>query len=802
MNIRRLVLALCISFQIVACGGSSEPEPTEPESTEPETTEPEGTDGIVLSDATDFSGTWYGIITPQTDLETSSSISFAYEVELQHTGSNGFVGTGRVLTLPDSDDYRYNRFDVRATWSEERLVIEQLAAAEGASELSGRSNESDLLQCVSTLELSLLDGSLDGTWSAPSCETLSVTLQRPPAETQRWYDNLPDCPCELTTDSDGVSVIDGVIVNDDLDREGTWNESSEAGDTLAFWEPYHPGASYELRWNPTLPFNPGQQCTYDEDRLLITGGLGAGTADLVSPGGLTNPILADHHSKVDVVPFKDDDPATRISCNTYLQRRPTNNGNSCNSNPVSALPAEASQQTCQELLDNDLIAIGPVDDGSGGDSPEPETIPGDGTELEPTTRSYTDPHFITHDGLRYDFHGVGEFVLVESTINGLWIHARHEPYRGTSTVASVTSGLGFDVNGDKVSIVRDAEGSAVLFIDDAMVSMGGESPLSSGGRIVVGDRSYRVFWKDGSNALVSDRGAFFNLSLALSNEHLSNVVGILGNYDGDPENDLMIRNGRTLTTTPQAAVLYGEFSESWRVTNRETSLLHYFPGQEPEEFIDRLFPKTLFNQDNVEDPARLEFARSVCLAQDVGDLLDECIMDIYLLDDDSLADDIAQGSASAEESLDQSNQSMTVELQGELPDFENNPLLLEFLDDLEGTYSGGVYLEGAEFDDEPSYSAEIVFLRESQFVFSAQSNYPELGCTGALSNFRIGVENHLFVFTETLVEEGTCRNKSEISVIPGRRLLTGEPGVNVFWYNPSSGLGSDDIYAFGALLQN
>lgn len=83
---------------------------------------------------------------------------------------------------------------------------------------------------------------------------------------KRWYEFLPHCPCE-NPDKNGIKLSDG------------W--AKDQGNLRK----YHPGATESFRSYPAVSTSEGmsgQQCCYDAEGHLITGGSAAGTPDKIS----------------------------------------------------------------------------------------------------------------------------------------------------------------------------------------------------------------------------------------------------------------------------------------------------------------------------------------------------------------------------------------------------------------------------------------------------------------------------------------------------------------------------------------
>ena len=82
-----------------------------------------------------------------------------------------------------------------------------------------------------------------------------------------WYEELPDCPCNIPMNSNGCP-----------------DESGVGGDWTSPEKTRHKGGSWEIRSMPSSS-GAGQQCVYDSAGKLINAGSGAGTPDMKSLSG-------------------------------------------------------------------------------------------------------------------------------------------------------------------------------------------------------------------------------------------------------------------------------------------------------------------------------------------------------------------------------------------------------------------------------------------------------------------------------------------------------------------------------------
>ncbi|MCA9543109.1 MAG: hypothetical protein KC613_01930 [Myxococcales bacterium] len=115
--------------------------------------------------------------------------------------------------------------------------------------------------------------------------------------------------------------------------------------------------------------------------------------------------------------------------------------------------------------------------------------------------------------------------------------------------------------------------------------------------------------------------------------------GLLGDFDGDPANDLRLADGSALAVDPLAGeLLYGPFRAAWRAVDHGR-LFEDRPGEGPGAFDRDDFPGELANLQGFDDEARA-LARAVCVDAGVRDedrRLDECTLDVVCTGDPAAA---------------------------------------------------------------------------------------------------------------------------------------------------------------------
>ncbi|CCH16395.1 VWD domain-containing protein [Micromonospora lupini] len=228
-----------------------------------------------------------------------------------------------------------------------------------------------------------------------------------------------------------------------------------------------------------------------------------------------------------------------------------------------------------------------------------------------------DPHLVTFDRVYYDFQAVGEFVLVAATGGDpLEVQVRQAPMAGTRT-ASVNSAVAFRVGGRRVSLALTT-GETRVYVDGAAVAVPPDRIDLGGGGALVRRPSdtgpaggYDLRWPDGSAAAVDQIGHYgYRLLVKLDGSRAGKVRGLLGDFDGDPSDDIAAASGPALPQPVPFEKLYPAYADGWRVT-QERSLLPYEADQNTGTFTDRGFPERPMTTADL-DPGRRAAAEELC----------------------------------------------------------------------------------------------------------------------------------------------------------------------------------------------
>ncbi len=260
-------------------------------------------------------------------------------------------------------------------------------------------------------------------------------------------------------------------------------------------------------------------------------------------------------------------------------------------------------------------------------------------------RSGGDPHFDTFDGLAFDFHGAGEFVLVESTAGAPFqIQTRQEPMEGNCPDVGINTAVAMRIGDARVAFYAGQQ--STLRIDGEPANLpGGVLTFSGGGSIEkLSSNRYEVYWPTGEGLRMTSRWSsasdayLLDLEVALPDHRKGQVQGLLGNFNGDPGDDIRPRAGEPFEHPVAWLDLTYEFGHSWRVDPDE-SLFDYLDGESYSTFKDETFPARPTEIAELPEDDR-QHAETVCTEAGIENeaAYRGCVIDVACTGSDSLAD--------------------------------------------------------------------------------------------------------------------------------------------------------------------
>ena len=318
------------------------------------------------------------------------------------------------------------------------------------------------------------------------------------------------------------------------------------------------------------------------------------------------------------------------------------------------------------VIGSDTITLTSVEDLIFEEPGEPGPTPPAPSAATPAW-TLGDPHLLTLDGLGYDFHAVGEYVLLRGqtgeSINGFEIQSRMTP-------AQDDAGVDLDnVSVNQAIAMRAANDDAVMIDSndaDPLSVNGTVQTIADGDFLDVGaDRIYRagdtytmVFAGDDgtlndgdTQVAVKVHDGRVDLSVRISDELAGRVEGLLGDGDGDKSNDVALADGTVLERPLAFEDLYGDYRGDWRVDAEADSLFTYDTGETLAGFYDPAKPGSVTTVDDF-DPADQEAARQA--AADAGLTpgtvnYDNAVLDFLLTGDPDFVESSASEDVAAPE---------------------------------------------------------------------------------------------------------------------------------------------------------
>ena len=250
-----------------------------------------------------------------------------------------------------------------------------------------------------------------------------------------------------------------------------------------------------------------------------------------------------------------------------------------------------------------------------------------------------EPHITTLDGLYYDFQAAGDFLLAENGPSFV-VQVRQQWTPNRPNVA-FNKAVAMRMGKTRVAVFLDparlvVEGKQVALADGQTLQLPDSVEASRNGNVYTIKRSsgetVRVTAVD--NAWVNILGGhFMDVAVSLNYTAYGGMRGLLGNGNGDVQDDIALRDGKVLKQPVSFEELYQRFGANMSIKPEE-SLFGEERRVEPGGAIGKKFeaPKKPYTVKNLS-PREYRSARAACLKADIKaePLLDACTLDVAVL---------------------------------------------------------------------------------------------------------------------------------------------------------------------------
>lgn len=258
---------------------------------------------------------------------------------------------------------------------------------------------------------------------------------------------------------------------------------------------------------------------------------------------------------------------------------------------------------------------------------------------------FGDPHVKTLDGYTYDFQAIGNFTYVQSTRKDFELHVQQQPYK-TLRHASVNSAVAVRDGADRIEWAIDRLDPLLNGVTRPMTA-GTEVRLRSRGVLRHTPDGFLFVSSVGDRLQIIVSPEMVDFFLRPAAHRRGQLRGLLGNFDGDPDNDLQTPDGRVVTLGMDQRVdathpLYAVFGASWRSATGSSLIARAlstaidapsFPAREPEVNDDEMIA-----------------ARARCAANGITEaaVQEDCAFDIVATGQDTFAVSAARAGKEAD----------------------------------------------------------------------------------------------------------------------------------------------------------
>ncbi|CAG0915417.1 unnamed protein product [Notodromas monacha] len=224
--------------------------------------------------------------------------------------------------------------------------------------------------------------------------------------------------------------------------------------------------------------------------------------------------------------------------------------------------------------------------------------------------SFGDPHFATLDGLQtYTFNGLGEFHLAKSNDNSLCsVSVRLEPVSAVIKATVITAvgmrcGTGPRIHVEPI----DASFPLQVRVNDQVVTFSGNSQAVDANVMLlmdnasISDSAVIIVANDLGIRISTKLSAMQTTIIAGPSTYYNKLDGLIGKFDGNSNNDLVLPNGTLLYANSDLRDLHN-FGLQWRVPKGDSPF--YYTGSVTYESLNNNTFTPILQRPTVNDTVK------------------------------------------------------------------------------------------------------------------------------------------------------------------------------------------------------
>ncbi|XP_031551867.1 mucin-like protein isoform X2 [Actinia tenebrosa] len=206
-----------------------------------------------------------------------------------------------------------------------------------------------------------------------------------------------------------------------------------------------------------------------------------------------------------------------------------------------------------------------------------------------------DPHFVTMDRKNYTFNGLGEYVMLDAKDGYFQLQARTSLAKGNGTATVFTGAVAQENNSVPVQVTLPYENETMEVLVDGkpfdFKSLTSDSYDLNNGSITVSKpqkQCLEMTFPSGMSVTICEKQNILSIVTAAPESFKNKTKGLLGTWNGNPEDDFTLPNGTVLPHDMNGTDIHYKYGMAWQVTN-ETSLFTYKEGESSDTFLNKTF---------------------------------------------------------------------------------------------------------------------------------------------------------------------------------------------------------------------